>query len=74
MNNPWPPTEDLERAKQLYLAQFVHVGCGGAPLAYVNNGQLGCTGCAKQWSGAGSLAAAVEATGEFRSVFYDNLA
>ena len=67
--NLWPPTEDLERAKALYLAQFAHVDCGGAPVAYVNGSELGCTGCKQRWPGAGSLAAAVEATGEFRSLF-----
>lgn len=41
------PILDVERAKRLYLAQFVHVGCGGAPVAYVGpaGDQLGCTCC-----------------------------
>jgi hypothetical protein len=38
------PMLDVERAKRLYLAQFVHVGCGGAPVAYVNE-FIGCTCC-----------------------------
>ena len=38
------PMLDVERAKRLYLAQFVHVGCGGAPVAYVGR-SLGCTCC-----------------------------
>lgn len=41
------PMLDVEHAKRLYLAQFVHVGCGGAPVAYVGRtgDQLGCTCC-----------------------------
>lgn len=39
---------DSESAKRRYLAQFVHVGCGGAPVAYLE-GKLACTACRKLW-------------------------
>lgn len=38
----------LEEVKRRYLVQWVHVGCGGAPLAYVE-GNLNCSGCKTRW-------------------------
>lgn len=46
-------------AKRRYLAQFEHPGCGGAPVAYINGAQLGCTGCSMTWPAAGKLGDAV---------------
>lgn len=59
---------DLEKAKCAYLAQWAHKGCGGAPLAYVRNGQLGCTGCRQTWPGHGALGEAVVRARDFVSL------
>lgn len=36
---------DVEGAKQRYCSRFVHVGCGGHPIAWIKNMELGCTKC-----------------------------
>jgi hypothetical protein len=62
------PICDVERAKLLYLSQFSHAGCGGAPVAFCRNGELGCTGCAKTWPVNGNLGHALKAATDFRSL------
>jgi hypothetical protein len=61
---------DVERAKVLWLSQFGHVGCGGAPIAYVGSGgdRLGCSGCLSTFTAAGPLGWALERTGVFVSL------
>lgn len=51
-----------------YLAQFVHVNCGGAPTTLANGSLcLGCTACKKIWPWEGPLGQAVAQAG-FRSL------
>ena len=50
-----------------YLAQFVHVGCGGAPRAIPEHRELGCTACQRLWPWEHTLGAAVAEAG-FRSL------
>lgn len=63
-----PQPGDVEQAKRHYLAQFAHKGCGGAPVAYVGSGQLGCSGCKQTWDATGPLGVAVRRTGAFTSL------
>jgi hypothetical protein len=65
----WTPGVDVESAKRRYLARWVHVGCGGAPVAYSGPAadKLGCTGCKALFPGTGPLGAAVAQVKEFRS-------
>lgn len=41
---------DIDQVKKQYLAQWMHVGCGGQPVAYVGAGLLGCSLCRMQWT------------------------
>jgi hypothetical protein len=58
---------DVATAVKWYLEQFVHLGCGGAPIAYTGPAadQLECTVCHRRWPANGPLGAAVEKAGEF---------
>lgn len=62
--------ENLENVKRCWLAQWAHVGCGGAPVAYVGPGfnQLGCTGCSARWPGSGPLGEAVKRSKAFKTL------
>lgn len=63
--------QTVEESKRAYLAQFAHVGCGGAPVAIPAKSMLGCSVCKIAWSWVGTIGSVVNhliALGELRSM------